>query len=141
MSEREESYVLRGKVQMDEAYLGGERTGGKAGRGSEHKGPIGAAVSLSEAGKPIQVKISAVSGFSSVEIAAWAQRCLGTGRAVLSDGLACFRSEIAAGGSHPCMVTGGRHPDDLPEFRWINTVLSNLKTSLGGTYYAFNSRL
>ena len=132
MSEREESDVLRGKVQMDEAYLGGERTGGMAGCGSEHKGPIGAAVSLSEAGKPIQVKISAVSGFSSEGIAAWAQRCLGTGRAVLSDGLACFRSEIAAGGSHP---------DDLPEFRWINTVLSNLKTSLGGTFHAFNSRL
>ncbi len=36
------------------------------------------------------------------------------------------------------MVTGGKHPKDLPEFRWINTVLSNLKTSLSGAFHAFN---
>jgi len=31
MSEREDAYVLRGKIQMDEAYLSGELPGGKAG--------------------------------------------------------------------------------------------------------------
>lgn len=30
ISEREEAYVLRGKVQVDDAYLGGARSGGKA---------------------------------------------------------------------------------------------------------------
>lgn len=49
--EREETYVLRGKIQMDDAYLGGERPGGRAGRGSENKIPIVAAVSLNEAGQ------------------------------------------------------------------------------------------
>ena len=33
MSEQEEACVLRGKIQLDDAYLGGERPGGKAGRG------------------------------------------------------------------------------------------------------------
>lgn len=33
MCEREEAYLLRGKVRIDDAYLGGERNGGKAGRG------------------------------------------------------------------------------------------------------------
>ena len=37
MTEREEAYLLRGKIQMDDAYLGGERPGGKAGLGSENK--------------------------------------------------------------------------------------------------------
>lgn len=32
---------------------------------------------------------------------------------------------------------GSSHPNDLSEFRWINTVLSNLKTSLSGTFHAF----
>ena len=45
MSEREDAYVLRGKIQMDDAHLGGERAGGKAGRGSENRIPIVAAVS------------------------------------------------------------------------------------------------
>ncbi len=45
MTEPEEAYVLRGKIHMDDASLGGERPGGKAGRGSENKIPIVAAVS------------------------------------------------------------------------------------------------
>jgi hypothetical protein len=32
MTEREEAYLLRGKIQMDDAYLGGERPGGRAKR-------------------------------------------------------------------------------------------------------------
>jgi hypothetical protein len=36
------------------------------------------------------------------------------------------------------VVTGGRHPNDLPQFRWINILLGNLKTSFRGTFHAFN---
>jgi len=56
MREREKSYVLRGKVQLDNAYLDAEHNGGKPDRGSENKVPIVAAVSLDEAGHPIHVK-------------------------------------------------------------------------------------
>lgn len=37
MRQREENQPLQGSVRVDDAYLGGERTGGKAGRGSENK--------------------------------------------------------------------------------------------------------
>ena len=37
MVEREAGYVLSGKVAVDDAYLGGELSGGTAGRGSENK--------------------------------------------------------------------------------------------------------
>lgn len=42
---REERYVLEGKVK-DDAYLGGERTGGRVGLGPENKAPSVAIVSL-----------------------------------------------------------------------------------------------
>jgi hypothetical protein len=138
MTEREDAYVLRGKIQMDDAYLGGERTGGKAGRGSENKIPIVAAVSLNEAGHPIHVKFTPVAGFSSEAVVSWARAHLAPGCAVLTDGLACFRSVTIAGCTHAAIVTGGKHPNDLPQFRWINTLLGNLKTSLSGTFHAFN---
>ncbi len=138
MADREEAYLLRGKIQIDDAYLGGERPGGKAGRGSENKIPIVAAVSLNEAGHPIHVRITAVSGFSSEAIGAWAKEHLDAGSQVLSDGLACFRSVTTAGCRNEAIVTGGKHPNDLPQFRWINTLLSNLKTSFNGTFHAFN---
>jgi hypothetical protein len=38
---------------------------------------------------------------------------------------------------HPVIVNG-RHPRDLPVFRWINTVISNLKTSFSGTFHALD---
>jgi len=138
MSERDECYVLHGKVQMDDAYFGGERLGGKAGRGSENKVPIVAAISLNEAGHPIHAKISPVTGFTSEALTEWARQHLSSSCSVLSDGLACFRSVVAAGCSHTAVVTCGRHPNDLPEFRWINILLSNLKTSFSGTFHAFN---
>ena len=46
MSERETKYTLSGQVQVDDAYFGGELSGGKAGRGSENKVPFVAALSL-----------------------------------------------------------------------------------------------
>jgi hypothetical protein len=37
---------------------------------------------------------------------------------------------------HRPVIVNGRHPKDLPDFRWINTVISNLKTSFSGTFHA-----
>ena len=69
MTEREEAYLLRGKILIDDAYLGGERPSGMVGRGSENTSPIVAAISLNEAGHPIHARITAVSRFCSEAIA------------------------------------------------------------------------
>ena len=96
MTEREEAYLLWGKIQMDDSYLGGELPGSKPGRGSENKIPIVATVSLNEACHLIHVRITAVTGFSSEAISDWAKRHLRPGSQVLSDGLACFRAVTTA---------------------------------------------
>lgn len=63
-----------GQIQLGDAYLGGELSGGNAGRRPENKIPIVASVSLNKAGHPIHAGISVVSGFHSDAIADWAQR-------------------------------------------------------------------
>ena len=140
MADREARYVLDGQVQVDDAYLGGERSGGKVGRGSENKVPFVAAVSLSDEGHPLRVKLTPVSSFSMVAIGQWAKTHLAPGSTVFSDGLACFGAVSGAGCAHQPTVVGKRKPKDLPEFQWINTVLGNLKTSLSGSYHAFDFR-
>lgn len=140
MSLREERYVLEGQVQVDDAYLGGERSGGKVGRGSENKVPFVAAVSLSDDGHPLRTKLTLVPGFTLKSIAQWAKDQLAPGTTVFSDGLACFSAVTEAGCVHQPTVVAGRKPKDLPEFQWINTVLGNLKTSLTGSYHAFDFR-
>jgi hypothetical protein len=54
MMERDASKQLGGRVELDDAYLGGERTGGKRGRGAPGKTPFVAAVETTPEGKPVQ---------------------------------------------------------------------------------------
>ena len=138
MAQRDSTHRLHGAVQLDDAYLGGERSGGKVGRGSENKVPFVAAVSLSEEGNPLYVKLARLSGFTSQAVGDWARAALVPGTMVTSDGLGCFAAVTDAGCLHSPIVVGQRKPRDLPEFTWVNTVLGNLKNALCGTYHAFD---
>jgi transposase-like protein len=140
MQQREAVHRLSGSVQVDDAYLGGERAGGKPGRGSENKVPLVAAVSVDEQDHPMYAKLVRVPGFSSEALCEWAKRNLAPGTHVLSDGLACFAAVTDAGCTHDVHVVGQSKPRDLPQFRWVNTVLANLKTMLSGAYKAFKYR-
>lgn len=136
MALRESQHRLTGTVQLDDAYLGGEHPGGKPGRGSENKTPFVAAVSVNDQGRPLFVKLNRVSGFTSEAIKTWAQAHLAPQTVVVSDGLACFAAVTAAGCSHAPIVVGERKPRDLPQFKWVNTILGNLKTMLHGAFHS-----
>lgn len=137
MSERDANYTLSGRIDIDDAYLGGELSGGKAGRGSENKVPFVAALSFDDSGHPLHLKLSPVPGFTSKAIADWSKANLAQGCDVLSDGLACFAAVTEADCQHQTIIVGGRKPKEMLEFLWLNTILGNLKTSLGGAYHAF----
>jgi ISXO2-like transposase domain/Transposase zinc-ribbon domain len=137
MSERDVQYTLVGRVLLDDAYLGGELSGGKSGRGSENKVPFIAAVSLNHAGNPLYIKMAIVPGFTRKAIADWAEHNLSPSCTVISDGLACFSGVTDIGCRHKTIVEGGRKPKEMPEFTWINTIIGNLKTSFSGAYHAF----
>jgi transposase-like protein len=140
MAAREDQHRLSGTVQVDDAYLGGERAGGKRGRGSQNKVPFVAAVSLNDAGNPLYVKVNPVPRYTSDAISKWARANLAQGADVLSDGLACFAAVTDAGCTHRAEVVGQRKPQDLPQFKWVNTVLGNLKTMVSGAYKSFAYR-
>ena len=137
MASREAQHRLSGAVQIDDAYLGGERHGGKPGRGSENKVPIVAAVSLNDAGNPLYLKVAPLAAFSNEALSIWAKANLKPGCTVLSDGLSCFAAVTEAGCIHQVEVVGQRKPRELPQFKWVNTVLGNLKTMLSGAYKSF----
>ncbi|WP_119157988.1 IS1595 family transposase, partial [Caldimonas tepidiphila] len=136
MKEQDAHEPLGGNVQLDDAYLGGERPG-VGGRGSANKVPIVAAVATNDAGNPMRVKISPVRSFTREAITQWARANLLPGCDVRSDGLNCFAGVIDAGCAHSYIVVGDRKPRELPQFTWVNTILGNLKTMIGGGYKAF----
>jgi hypothetical protein len=138
MREREESRVLDGRVEVDDAYLGGELPGGKSGRGSENKVPFIAAVQTTPDGHP-QFACFAQQPFTTKGVGAFAAKSLAPSATVISDGLWCFRGVTLVGADHEPTVTGGSAASvKLPQFRAINTLLGNLKTALSGTYHAFD---
>lgn len=136
MVEREDRRVLDGRVEIDDAYLGGEKPG-KPGRGSENKISFVAAVQTTEDGKPICIRLNRVA-FTKEALEVWANKALAASAQVISDGLHCFKAVAGEVACHTAIVTGsGRKAATHPEFRCVNTVLSNLKTAISGTYHAF----
>lgn len=136
---REETRQLDGRVEIDDAYLGGERVGEKRGRGSPNKVPFVAAVQTTEAGKPHLMRLSTVSGFTQAAIGGWATKALAPTARVVSDGLCCFLAVDTEQRTHQRIVVGGgAKAVKTPEFRWVNTMLGNLKTAFAGTYHAFD---
>jgi len=134
---REERRELDGRVEMDDAYLGGERSGGKPGRGSENKVPIVAAVQTTPRGQPIAACLRQ-QPHTEQEVAVFAAAHIATSATVVTDGLWCFRAATIVGAAHERVVTGGGRPSvELPQFQAINTLLGNLKTAISGTYHAF----
>ena len=138
MREREDSRQFEGRVEIDDAYLGGERTGGKVGWGSENKVPFVAAVQTTPDGQA-QFVCLRQQPFTNEEVAIFAARSIAPTATVVSDGLWCFGAVQIVGAEHERVVTGGGKPSvGLPQFRAVNTFLGNLKRSLGGTYHAFD---
>ena len=130
---REDRRELDGRVEMDDAYLGGERSGGKSGRGSENKVPIVAAVQTTPSGLPV-VACLRQQPHTEEEVAVFAATHLATSATVVSDGLWCFRATTLIGAGHERIVTGGGKASvRLPQFRAVNTLLGNLKTAITGT--------
>jgi hypothetical protein len=139
MYERESDTKLSGRVEVDDAYLGGELRGGKSGRGSENKIPFVAAVQTDKNNHPIYVVFSQVKGFTLDEIRFWARYALAPGTVVVSDGLSCFPAVEDVGCFHQRVVVGTDQKSvDMECFSWINTILGNLKTAIAGTYHAFD---
>jgi hypothetical protein len=91
MSRQEAARLLSGALQLDDAYLGEERSEGKPRRGSENKVPFVAPVSMNDAGQPIRLKLDIVSGFTSNAIAKWVKTSLMPKTIVNSDGRETLR--------------------------------------------------
>ena len=135
MHEREAHKKLTGRVEMDDAYIGGKRAG-KRGRGSAGKVPFVAAVETTDDGKPHRMKLFPVSGFTSQTISRTASSLLTGECRVFTDGLPCFTAVTDLGFTHMPQRTSGNKPVQDSTFKWVNTVLGNDKCALVGTYRA-----
>ena len=141
MIDRDSDRSLSDVVQIDDAYWGGQRHGGGSGRGSPGKTPFVAAVQCTYQGHPISMRMDVVAGFRKTLLSIWAKRHLAPGTLVVSDGLNCFPAIRDAHCAHLAIPTGGGVPTQAHNlFVWVNTMLSNVKNALHGTYHALRPK-
>ena len=135
MARREGETRLTGRVEMDDAYLGGVRSGGKRGRGAAGKTPFVAAVSTSPEGRPGKLKLAPVKGFRKREIAPRRQALAGP-RSGGCDGRPGLLGRTRRSRLQPSAIrTGsGRQAARMASFKWVNTTLGNIKSAITGTY-------
>ncbi len=139
MLERQQGQSLKGVIELDDAYLGGELPG-KRGRGSHNKIPFVAAVETQD-GWPIKIQLRRVAGFRKTCIRQFARNSLQVGSIVYSDGLRCFNAIDEIGCHHIPIITGGGRPGPYQfTFKWVNTILGNLKNTLRGTFHAVREK-
>ncbi|MBT7716743.1 MAG: IS1595 family transposase [Deltaproteobacteria bacterium] len=137
MLERDEKKRLSRIIEADDAYLGGEKPGGKRGRGSENKQPFIAAVETDDKNHPIYLKLTPLISFTKKEIKAWAKKYLSKDSIVVTDGFRCFNGFDEANYNHVARVIGkGNKSTNDPSFNWVNTVLGNVKNAITGTYHS-----
>jgi ribosomal protein L37AE/L43A len=142
MFEQERERRLDGLVQVDDAFLGGERTGGKRGRGSENKVPLIAAVQTSTNGQAVYARLDVLPDWRVPTVARWAVRALRPATHVLSDGLSSFVGVKSAACSHePIIHNTGTAKANVQHARFnaINTLLGNLKMWMNSTFRGFKA--
>src|SRR4051812_32840594 len=134
MAGREDKKRLDGRVEMDDAYLGGHRPG-KRGRGAAGKQPFVAAGSTSGDRPPRTIKLLPVKGFRRKEIKGLVAEPLASPSRIVTDGLNCWTAAAEAGLEHTAIVTGGgKQAAGWSPFKWVNTTLGNVKAAIVGTY-------
>ncbi len=135
---REDLRKLSGRVEIDDAYLGGEHLCGKTGRGLPNKVPIVAAVQTTKAGHPVFTCLR-LQPHTTEQVPVFATQHIAPSFTVVSDGLWCFGATTLVGAQHEREVTGtGEASIKPPQFKCVNTLLGKLKTAISGTYHAFN---
>lgn len=96
---REEQRCLDGRVETDDAYLGGKKQG-KRGRGAAGKTPFVAAIQTNNKGKPHFMCLTPVAGFTHEALRQWPTKCLASTAHGVSDGLWCFGAVTHTAAQH-----------------------------------------
>ncbi len=136
MATNENNTPISGRIEMDDAYLGGVLTGGSRGRGSENKQPFIAAVSTNNDKHPIKIKLDTIDSFTCSDIEDWTKTHIAVGSHIVTDGLSCFTG-VEKTCSHEIYVV--RHITEEEKdchFKWVDTILSNVKTLITGTFHS-----
>lgn len=124
---------LTGRVEVDEAYVGGQKEGAR-GRGAEGKTAVLVAVEGEAKRKLGRVRFRCVDAIDRERVELFIRDYVEPGAMVVTDGLSVYDQLKAAGfDHHPHVITTGGETA-RSELDHVHLVISLLKRWLGGTH-------
>lgn len=135
MLERESQTVLSGRIEVDDAYVGGERHLGKRGRGAAGKTPFVVAVQTDPTNPAIvlHMRMKVLKHVAAKDLKPWFASGFAKGSKILTDGWRAYSFLGEEGFEHEShAMPGGWRSARHPAFPWVNTVLGNLKCNIKG---------
>lgn len=130
MGNRDGLYQLTRLVEVDDALVGGKRSG-KRGRGAEGKTPV--LIGCENRGKKAGfIAMESVTGITHETVGHFSKRHLSTDSMIRSDALPAL-NRLGENHRHEARVTPAEKVDEwLP---WVHIVISNMKRFLLGTFH------
>lgn len=124
--------LLQGEVEVDEAFIGGVRSG-KRGRGAEGKQLIVIAAEFSGKSRIGRIRIQRITDASAVSLQSFIVANVAKGSTIHTDGWKSYGSLEKLGYKHLPRKSASVHPDEL--LPRINSVTAHLKRWLLGTLH------
>ena len=135
MGHQDSLYRLHGVIELDDALVGGKKSG-KRGRGAAGKTPIIVACEHNN-GKPGFVALQAVESINHKTVRQFAKINLALEQTVHTDALNALNC-LAYSQHHVAKVTP---PDMASEWLpWVHIVISNFKTFIMGTHHGISGK-
>ncbi|MBK1633656.1 hypothetical protein CKO31_23515 [Thiohalocapsa halophila] len=130
MADRDNHYRLTALIEVDDAYIGANKTG-KAGRGG-WRTPVLVAIEKTEEGKPRFVAIEVLDSLAKPNIIDFAERRLQPGSVRHSDAFPSLAG-LTVTATHIAKITPPEEADGW--LLWVHLVIANLKRFLLGTFH------
>lgn len=137
MMERDWDYMLSGIVEIDDAFFGAPKEGGKRGRGTA-KAKVIAGLSVSEEGHPRFLKMEVANDLKSDSIVAFAEANIEAGSTISSDAYSSYKQLSCEGYDHKPQIFNPKA--DKEHLKWLHVIVSNAKAFINGTFHGLDGK-
>ncbi len=136
MGARDNTYTLGGNVEMDEAFFGGKKTGGKRGRGAD-KAKVAVALEINEGAYPIHLKMQVIPDCLGETLFDFANNNIERGTTIHCDAYSSYNKLT----KQYTLYQQNYSESDDPEFlKWLHVMISNIKALIAGTYHGLKEK-
>lgn len=130
MKNRDERYMLKGIVELDDAFFGAPQKGGKRGRGTK-KTKVIVALQIDKEGKPMFLKMRTVANLRGATIGKFANESIEEGTQIQTDDYESYKKPLADKYMHKYEI----FDPNKQHLKWLHTMISNAKAEILGTYH------